>query len=41
MAAAFGKSEDPHFDKNEEGFEADMESLEQFLVANGLTYSHD
>lgn len=37
MAAAFGKSEDLYFDENEEGFEAYLERLEQFFVANGLT----
>ncbi len=37
MAAAFGKSEDLHFDEKEEGSEAYLERLEQFFVANELT----
>lgn len=41
IAAAFGKSEDLNFDENEEGFEAYLERLEQFFVANGLTYGDD
>ncbi|CAL8353444.1 unnamed protein product [Merluccius merluccius] len=38
---AFGKSEDLHFDENEEEFDAYFERLEQFFVANGLTYDDD
>lgn len=41
MSAAYGKSEDLHFDENEEGFEAYLERLEQFFVANGLTYGDE
>lgn len=37
----FGKSEDLHFDENEEGFEAYVERLEQFFVANGLTMGEE
>lgn len=36
MAGAYGKSEDLHFDENEEQFDAYVERLEQFFVANGL-----
>lgn len=41
MAMAFGRSEDLHFDENEEGFDAYLEMLEQFFVANGLIYDDD
>ena len=41
MATAFGKSEDLHFDENEEEFDAYLERLEQFFVANGLSYDDD
>ncbi len=41
MAAAFGKSEHLHFDEKEEGFEAYLERLEQFFVANKLTYGDE
>lgn len=36
MAGAFGKSEDLHFDENEEQFDAYVQRLERFFVANGL-----
>ena len=41
MATAFGKIEDLHFDENEEEFDACLERLEQFFVANGLSYDDD
>lgn len=41
MAAAFGSNEDFHFDENEDIFEAYLERLEQFFVANELEYGDE
>uniref|UniRef100_A0AAV2LR46 CCHC-type domain-containing protein n=1 Tax=Knipowitschia caucasica TaxID=637954 RepID=A0AAV2LR46_KNICA len=41
MASAFGKGEDLNYDENEECFDAYLERLEQFFVANGLKLEDD
>ena len=41
MATAFGKGEDLNFDENEESFEAYLERIEQFFVANNLKIDDD